>query len=497
MRWSELGVRFGPPPAGDLDLGAVVYDSRRAGPGRAFVAVPGSHRDGHHFVAAALAQGAPVAVVERVPEGVDPGRLLLVPDSRAALAQLAAALERHPSRALPVLGVTGTDGKTTTTTLLHAALTETMGPAGAMTTVDFRIGAEVEPNLSRQTTLEAPEVQALLRRMVEGGCRVVALEATSHALALHRLDEVDFRGAVYTNVTHDHLDFHGSWENYLEAKAGLLDRTGGGFAVLNRDDERAFARLRGRGSGPRLTYSAAGRADADLVAESVLPQDRGLSFRARTPAGTVPVHLGLAGRWNVGNALAALAAGLLLEQPLEGLARGLARLPEVPGRMQRVDLGQPFSVIVDYAHTPAALSLALQELRPATPGRLWVVFGSAGERDLAKRPEMGRIAAQLADQLVLTNEDPRDEDPEVILDQIWRGAIEGGALPEGNLRREPDRRGAIRLAVEAARPGDTVLLAGKGHEHSIIGPQGALPWDERLEAENALRGREGAWTRER
>lgn len=474
-----------------------MYDSRRAGPDLIFVAIAGSHVDGHDYVATALQGGAVAAVVERTVPGAPSGRQVVVRDSRVALARLAAAIEKHPSRQLSVVGVTGTDGKTTTSTLLHAALSESLGPVGSLTTVDFRIGSEIEPNLTRQTTLEAPEVQRLLRQMVDRGCRAVVLEATSHSLVLHRLDEVAFQGAVFTNVTHDHLDFHGSWERYLEAKASLLDRAAatGGFAVLNRDDQRAYGPLRERWNGPLLTYSARGDQSADLFAESVLPDDRGLSFRARTPAGPVAVRLRMAGRWNVGNALAALAAGMLLGQAPEALAEGLSRLEAVPGRMQRVDQGQPFSVVVDYAHTPAALSLALHELRPATPGRLWVVFGSAGERDLAKRAEMGRIAAQLADQVVVTSEDPRGEDPESIIEQIWQGAIEGGAIPGENLHREVDRSAAIQLAVGSALIGDTVLLAGKGHEHSILGPEGPVPWDEGAEAESALMRREGAWKR--
>ncbi|MGC2192093.1 MAG: cyanophycin synthetase, partial [Candidatus Dormiibacterota bacterium] len=198
-----------------------------------------------------------------------------------------------------------------------------------------------------------------------------------------------------------------------------------------------------------------------------------------------------AGRWNVGNALAALAAGLLLEQSLPALAGGLAELRAVPGRMEAVDLGQPFAVVVDYAHTPAALTLALHELRGATAGRLWVVFGSAGERDTAKRAEMGRIAAQLADQVVITSEDPRGEDPEAIIDEIWGGALAGGAEPDANLHRDAERDRAVRIAIGAALPGDTVLLAGKGHEHSIIGGSGAVPWDERVAAETALRDLRG------
>jgi len=493
VQWSELGLPFGPPAGGDLQLTAVVYDSRAAGTGRVFVAVSGQHHDGHLFVRAALDSGSPVAVVERFVEGVPRDRQLLVSDSRVALAQLAAAFSRHPSKDMPVIGVTGTDGKTSTSTMLHAALSASLGLVGSLTTVDFRLGESVEPNLSRQTTLESPEIQLHLRRMVDAGCLAAVVESTSHGLALHRLDEIRFAGAVYTSITHEHLDFHKSWEAYFQAKARLLELAGkaGGFAVLNYDDPLAFARLRELAPPRLLTYSAQGAREADVRAGPPQADGSGIAFAVATPGGDCRLQLRMAGRWNVSNALAALAAGLLLEQPLELLVAGLDSLAAIPGRMEAVDLGQPFSVIVDYAHTPAALTLALYELRGATPGRLWVVFGSAGERDRAKRPEMGRIAAQLADQMVVTSEDPRGEDEAAIIDEICQGALAAGAVEGENLQRTDDRREAIEIAIRRAQPGDTVLLAGKGHERSILGPLGSDPWDERGCAEAAIRSRLG------
>jgi UDP-N-acetylmuramoyl-L-alanyl-D-glutamate--2,6-diaminopimelate ligase len=497
VRWSQLAAAIGGPSLGDgaadTEVTALAYDSRQVGPGTVFVAIPGQHHDGHNYVASALAQGAVRAVVERKIDSLASDRVVLVEDTRRALASLAATLYGRPADAVPVIGVTGTDGKTTTTTLLQAALTSSLSRAGSLSTVDFRIGGEVEPNLTRQTTLESLEVQSWMRHMVDQGCQAIVLEATSHGLALGRLDNIAFAGAVYTSITHEHLDFHKSWEAYFQAKASLLDRAAlkGGFAVLNRDDARAYPRLRERAPGPVLTYSAVGDPEADLRAERVVPQGTGLEFVALTPAGPAEVRLATGGRWNVGNALAAIAAGLLLQQPLESLVAGMAKLPSVPGRMEAVDLGQSFSVVVDYAHTPAALTLALHELRGATAGRLWVVFGSAGERDVAKRAEMGRIAAQLADQVVITSEDPRGEDAEAIIDQIWAGALTAGADPETNLRRDADRDRAIRIAIGSAMPGDTVLLAGKGHEHSIIWSREAVPWDERAAAESALRETRG------
>jgi UDP-N-acetylmuramoyl-L-alanyl-D-glutamate--2,6-diaminopimelate ligase len=494
MRWSSLGLPFGPPPLGDIEFSRVGYDSRRAGPEQLFVAIPGTHSDGHDHVVVALGKGAPAAVVEHLVPGAPAGAQVVVPDTLVALAQLAAAVNRHPSRELPVIGITGTDGKTSTTTMLHAALSESLGRTGSLTTVDFRIGEEVEPNLSRQTTLEAPEVQGLMRRMVDSGCRAIALESTSHGLALHRLDEIVFAGAVYTNITHEHLDFHKTWDAYFEAKASLLDRTRGegGFAVLNRDDPLAFRKLLERAPKRRLTYSAAGAKEADLRAGPPLVAASGITFRVLTPVGAAEVRLRTAGRWNVANSLAAIGAGLLMDQPLDRLVEGLGGLAAIPGRMELVDLGQPFSVVVDYAHTAAALALALYELRAATPGRLWVVFGSAGERDRAKRVEMGRLAAQLADQVVVTSEDPRGEDADAIIEEICAGAVAAGAEEGTNLSRLTDREAAVRLAIRGAIPGDTVLLAGKGHERSILTAAGSIPWDERAVAETAIRGRTGA-----
>lgn len=493
MRWSLLAAAIGLPSApaamGDREVTSISYDSRLVQPGGVFVAISGRHHDGHEFVKSAISQGAIVAVVEHEVPAADSGHLVVVDDTRAVLAVLAATFYGHPSSSVPVVGITGTDGKTTTTTMLQAALSASLGMAGSLSTVDFRVGSEIEPNLSRQTTLESLEVQDWMRRMVDQGCRAIALESTSHGLALGRLDEIRFAGAVYTSITREHLDFHGSWEAYFEAKASLLDRatSAGGFGVLNRDDPRAFALLRARAPAQTLSYSARGDRDADLRAEQISPLAKGVAFTALTPAGTAQVRLATAGRWNVGNALAALAAGLLLDQPLSALTTGLAELRAVPGRMEVVDLGQPFTVIVDYAHTPAALTVVLHELRGATAGRLWVVFGSAGERDTAKRAEMGRIAAQLADQVVITSEDPRGEDADAIIDQIWNGAVAGGADPDTDLHRDVERDRALRIAIGGALPGDTVLLAGKGHEHSILWASGAVAWDERAAAEAALR----------
>jgi len=475
-----------------VEVERVVYDSRRATPGTLFVAIPGVHTDGHRHALDAVGRGAVGVVAERVPEPALPAGtpLVLVGDSRAALARLAARLCGDPSRRLTVAGITGTDGKTTTVTMLHAAWRGAGLGAAALSTLDFRTLDRVEPNMLRQTTLESADLQERLRDLAGAGCSHVALETSSHALLLNRVDEVDFDAAVYTRITSEHLDFHGSREAYREAKARLLDRVaerGAGLAVLDRDDEFGFERLRGLAVPRRLTYSAAGDPRADLRATRVAAGPEGVRLRAETPWGGAEVALRLAGRFNAANALAALGTACATGAALDGAVRGLEGLERVGGRMERVDLGQPFSVVIDYAHTAEALRTVLVELRVATTGRLWAVFGSAGERDLEKRPAMGEVAADHADAAVLTDEDPRDEDRQGILEAIAAGARAGGLRDRDTLFLIPDRAEAVGFAVGRARPGDTVLLAGKGHESCILTAQGSLPWDERAVAEAAVR----------
>ena len=475
-----------------IRIDKVASDSRSAGPHSLFVAIPGYHIDGHAFAAAAVEQGAVAVVAERppvppLPEGVP---LLIVPDSRAALAPLAAAIAGHPSRRLTVAGVTGTDGKTTTTTMLWAAWSGAGIAASSLTTVDIRQARRVRPNLTRQTTLEAVELQEHLADSERLGCTHAALEVSSHSLELHRVDAMEARLAVYTRITSEHLDFHGTRERYLAAKARLLDivaRHRGGIAVLDLDDEFAFPVLSRTAVGRRLTYSASGNPAADLIAEDIVADARGVRCRVRTPWGTAPLALQLAGTFNAGNALAAIAAASASGADFPGVISGLEALARVTGRMERVDLGQPFAVVIDYAHTAAALASVLDQLRRATAGRLWVVFGSAGERDREKRPAMGAVAAQAADEIVVTDEDPREENRHAILEEIAHGAEHAGARRGDRLHIIPDRAEAIAHVIATAAPGDCVLLAGKGHEASIIVGRESLPWDERAVAERALR----------
>ncbi|HSP65500.1 MAG TPA: UDP-N-acetylmuramoyl-L-alanyl-D-glutamate--2,6-diaminopimelate ligase, partial [Candidatus Deferrimicrobium sp.] len=415
--------------------------------------------------------------------------VVMVADSRLALSALASAFHGDPSGALTVAGVTGTDGKTTTATMLWAAWRAAGLHSGLISTVDFRDGDSVLANTTRVTTLEAEETQRRLAALRDSGCTHVVLETSSHGLEMHRVDDVHYRVAVYTRITSEHLDVHGDRERYLAAKARLLELVGvrrDGVAVLDRDDDFAYPRLAALPVATRLTYSVAG-ADADLRAEAVTAGPRGVSMRAHTPWGSADVHLQLAGRFNAANALAAIAAACSSGASLAAAVAGISGLERVHGRMERVDLGQPFGVVIDYAHTADSLEKVLVELRAASSGRLWVVFGSAGERDVEKRPAMGAVAGRLADVVVVTDEDPRGEDRVAICEQIAAGAVQAGARRGDTLHVVPDRAAAIGLALSGAAPGDTVLVAGKGHESSIVTATGSEPWDERAVVEAVLR----------
>jgi UDP-N-acetylmuramoyl-L-alanyl-D-glutamate--2,6-diaminopimelate ligase len=491
MRLRQLlaELELAPPPA-DPEITGLAYDSRQVKPGYAFIAIPGSHTDGHQYVGEAVQRGAVAVVVER-PVVAHPAAVVQVASSRRALAELAAAFYRHPSRDLTLIGVTGTDGKTTTTILLHRILQEAGIRAAALNTVDVRVGEEVRPNVSRQTTPESLEIQAELRALADGGFQTAVLETSSHALALDRVTGCEFDVGVLTNLSHEHLDFHRTQEAYREAKGRLFEMLGAGgakamprCAVLNRDDPE-FDYFRRLTRVPLLTFGE--MLPADLQAGDVEETVEGVRFTLRTPAVTFPVRLQLAGRWNVLNSLAASGAALAVGVPPETIRRGLEGVARVPGRMERVDLGQPFAVLIDYAHTPQSLEKVLRALRPVTRGRLGAVFGSAGERDRDKRPWMGEIAARLADYAIITDEDPREEDPQAILAEIAAGALACGKREGTDFVRIAGRAAAIAHAVAWARPGDTLLLAGKGHEGSIIVGRRAVPYDERATVETALR----------
>ncbi len=466
-------------PVGEVS--GLGYDSRSVTPGSVFFAVPGVHVDGHRFVSQAAARGALAVVAERETAGIDVPQLI-VDRTRRALADAADAWYGRPSERLEVIGVTGTDGKTTTSHLAAAVLAAAGRRPGMVGTVALRIGDRVRPNQDRNTTPEALELQATLAAMVDAGNQSVVLEATSHGLALDRLRNCRFDVGIVTTVTSEHLEFHGTLEAYRSAKARLIDEAP--LVILNADDA-AFAYFRARARSRVVTYGV--ESDADVRATDLQPTADGTGFRASAGRWQGVVRLRLPGRFNVHNALAALALAHAQALDLDTAAHALGEVAGVPGRMERIDEGQPFAVIVDYAHTADSLGKVLRMLRPLASGRLIVVFGSAGERDRSKRAPMGRIVAELADALVIADEDPRLEDPRDINEAIAAGARAAGAAEGDRLWVIDDRRAAIAHAVAIARAGDVLLLAGKGHEQCIIYGTERRWWDERVVAREALR----------
>ncbi|MBM4409024.1 MAG: UDP-N-acetylmuramoyl-L-alanyl-D-glutamate--2,6-diaminopimelate ligase, partial [Chloroflexi bacterium] len=495
-----LGAREGmraiaPRALAGVAAAGITQDSRSVRPGTLFVAVSGEHADGHDFLPAAHAAGAAGAIVEHaVP---DPLPQLVVARTRAALAEAACWWYGDPSHKLGVIGITGTDGKSTTGYLATAALEAAGHSTGLLGTVELKIGTERGANPEHVTTPEAPELQAALRAMVRAGNELAVVETTSHGLALERVRGIAYDVAIFTNLSHEHLELHGTFEAYRAAKLGLFERLGRPAdgkpwpraGIVNRDDaEAAIFEAVTRESGARLVTYGTDRG-ADVRAERVEESVRGTRFRAATPTWGGEIHLTLMGRFNVLNALAVIALGEALGFDLDAMAAGLADVPGVPGRMERIEAGQPFTVVVDYAHSPAALEHVLELLAPlaaARGGGVVAVFGSAGERDRAKRPIMGRIAGQRCRLVVLTDEDPRGEESTAILEDIARGARDAGRRDDRDLLLVPDRRAAIEAAFERALPGDVVLLAGKGHEQSILYAGGPRPWDEATAARDAL-----------
>jgi UDP-N-acetylmuramoyl-L-alanyl-D-glutamate--2,6-diaminopimelate ligase len=495
-----------PLPA--VEITQVTADSRQVRPGALFVAVRGGAVDGHRFIADAIRRGAAAVVgadglaletTEVVTTSGVP--YLQVADSRAALARLAAAFYDYPSRQMRVVGVTGTDGKTTTSNLLYHLLGAAGLHPGMISTVGARIDQNDLDTGLHVTTPDAPDVQRYLAQMAAAGCRTAVLEATSHGLHQGRVAAVDFDVAVVTNITHEHLDYHGTWEAYLEAKALLLRAlresahkpvpgwsesvrliagpTGSRdvqpkVAVLNADDA-SYPHLRTIPTDWTISYGLDDAA-ADVRATDIAFEPARTTFTAHTPVGQARVDLPLPGRFNVYNALAALSAGIALGLPLDGLAAALAAMPGVDGRMERIERGQDFVAIVDFAHTPISLQRALEAVRPMTSGRVLAVFGSAGLRDVQKRSLMAETALRLADMTILTAEDPRTESLDLILEQMAAGARQAGGVEGRDFLRIPDRTAAIAAAVEMARPGDVVIACGKGHEQSMCFGEVEHPW---------------------
>ena len=486
MRLGELAAALGvTSPTGDdgaIEVRGVTHQADWAEPGDVFVAIRGARADGHTFAPDAVARGAVAVLGEDLPAGVSLAvPYVRVPSARAALADAAAALAGDPSRSLATLGVTGTDGKTTTSCLARHLLRSAGRATGLLSTIGYELpDGELRQPPTHFTTPEAPQVQQILRDMVAAGARDAVIEASSHALALDRVRAVDFDVAVWTNLTGEHLDFHGTMEQYFADKALLVQRAR--HAVLNADDpwtDRLLAM-----SPAHSTYSAEGNA-ADWRAIDVVETPDELRFTVHGPDGAASATLPMIGRFNVANALAAMAGAHALGVPLADLVTGLATFRGVPGRMEmapRAD-GDP-RVIVDFAHTPPSLEKALETVRVTTEGRLWVVLGSAGgPRDPSKRAPLGEVASRLADVAVLTEEDHRDTPLAEILAEMERGAREAGRT---NTLSIGDRAEAIRHAITAAEPQDTVVLAGKGPEATLERDTETIPWDEMGQARDAL-----------
>jgi UDP-N-acetylmuramoyl-L-alanyl-D-glutamate--2,6-diaminopimelate ligase len=456
-------------PTEILDLACDAHD---AGPGALFFCVRGMRADGHDFAPQAVENGAVALVVERPLDLPVPQ--LVVADSRAAMAVAADEFFGRPTTELQVAGVTGTSGKTTTAFLLYAVLAAATRRPGLLGTVETRVDGERRP--ATRTTAEAIDLQRLFREMLDAGDRTCAMEATSHGSALGRLDGVRFAALVFTNLSQDHLDFHPTMEDYFQAKRRLFFGDASPPAAVNVGDEygRRLADELGAAGTPLVTFGF--KEDADIRPEGL---DLSGAVTKFTAAG-IPLRTRLRGGFNVENVLGVVAAAQLLRIPDAAVAAGVESVGGVPGRFELVDEGQPFTVVVDYAHKPGALETVLRAARELTTGRVLCVFGAGGDRDAGKRPQMGRIASELADVPILTSDNPRSEDPAAIADQVLAGM-------SGEPEVELDRRAAIARAIELAEPGDVVVIAGKGHERGQEIAGRIVPFDDREVAGEALR----------
>ena len=461
--------------APEVDVTDLAYSSDRVTPGALFFCVPGFSSDGHDHAPDAVERGAVALVCER-PLGLGVAEIV-VPDARAAMGPVAARFFADPTRDLRVVGITGTNGKTTTAFLTRALLEAGGLRTGLLGTVKSVIGGREEP--VERTTPEAIDLQRLFRRMLDEGDSACAMEVSSHALELGRAEGIHFAARVFTNLTQDHLDFHPTLEHYFMAKRRLF--AGPGPSIVNLDD--SYGRRLAREIGDAITFAI--DSPADFRAREVSFDTAGSSFACEMPDGTLELTTRLPGRFNVQNALGAVAAARTLGVAADEIPRALAAAERVPGRFEPVDEGQGFAVLVDYAHTPDSLENVLRAARALTEGRLLVVFGAGGDRDRTKRPLMGRVAAALSDRAIVTSDNPRSEDPEAIVDEVMIGAPDA--------EREVDRARAIARAIESAAPGDVVVIAGKGHEQGQELAGGCKqPFDDVTVAREALRATLGA-----
>ena len=484
----------------DINISNIQFDSRKVGPGSLFVAVAGEHVDGYDFIPDAIRRGASAVVASKQVKDISVP-CLRVQDTRIALAHLSAALYDYPARKLTVIGVTGTDGKTTTTNIIFEILKSAGFKIGMISTVNAVLGDQTIDTGFHVTTPESPVIQRYLAVMVSQGITHVVLEATSHGLAQKRVDACDFSATVVTNITHEHLDYHGSIENYRDAKADLFRELVAAktsrpkIAILNIDDS-SYGYLRPilddhneRNANKSLeqvnviTYGL--NHNAQMTASDISYGISGSSFRILFKESTIPIDLPLPGKFNIYNCLAAIAltyAGYSIGKT--ALQNGILALKNIPGRMEPIDMGTDFDTIVDFAHTPNALNSALETARAVivnrcTPGRIIAIFGSAGLRDKQKRRMMAEISAELADISILTAEDPRTESLELILAEMAEGAMDGGGQEGVDVYCIPDRGDAMKFGVSIAQPGDIVIALGKGHEQSMCFEEIEYPWDDR------------------
>ena len=481
-------------------VSAIQFDSRKVEPGDLFVCIPGDRTDGHEFARAAVERGAValLAVAGREGEVANLGVPVVgVPSPRATMAQVSAAHEDFPAQKMTVIGITGTDGKSTTCFFMVAAIHGAGHKAGLLTTIECQIAGRTIPNPTRLTSQEAPFVQRLLAEMVDAGCEYAVVEATSIGLDMNRVDACAFHAAIFTNLTPDHLDFHGTADAYRKAKGRLFEMlpaaTHGhspGIAVINRDDP-AWRYFASRTKAKVITYALHDE-EADVLTHDVMLWDDGSTFAltADEDDESVECSVRLPGEFNVANAVAAITCATALGLDVGAAAMGVAACTGVPGRMERIK-GAPFPVVVDYAHTGDALRKAAGTLREVTDSRLIAVFGCAGERGKERRTGMGEAAAAMIDLTILADEDPRSEAPEAVIDDIAQAMLAAGAVEGEQFERIPDRRAAIARALEIAQPGDLVLIAGKGHESTIEYASGAVPFDDRVVAREEIARRFG------
>jgi UDP-N-acetylmuramoyl-L-alanyl-D-glutamate--2,6-diaminopimelate ligase len=470
----------------------VSQDSHRVRPGDLYVALPGTRHHGAKFCPAAAAAGAVAVLTD--PAGQELAHrcglpVLVVPDPRARVGEVAGWVYGHPSRRLLMIGITGTSGKTTTSYLVESGLRQAGHAAGLIGGVEIRAGGAVAA--SELTTPEAADLQAVVAVMAEQGVTAVAMEVSSHALALHRVAGTSYDVAVFTNLSQDHLDFHGDMEHYFAAKASLFTPRYARAGVVNIDDRYGRV-LAAQSQIPVTTFSARGDRAADWRASDVRGGADGSVFRVIGPGGVAAdAAVALPGPYNVANALAAVVALVEAGVSLADAVAGVAACPGVPGRLERVEAGQDFTVLVDYSHKPAAVEAVLSGLRPVTGGRLVIVLGCGGDRDRAKRPLMGAAAARLADIAILTSDNPRSEDPLAILREMLDGVLTVPPPDRARVVIEPDRAAAIHLAIALAGKGDVVVVAGKGHERGQYIGQAVIPFDDRAAAAAALASRPG------